>query len=327
MITSAVVLRLYAAGGVTGSSSVAGSNFTNFTVNGTFSYSHPLKAMEVLNFTTFLQGRPIGDPSSVPVNVTAVLPAAVNVSKSLAAATVQRDGEANRTPWNTTSPLALTAHAWHLLHVPVYVIGRAASTYRDPGLGVRVIIDMPVVVEVNTSSLSPSPSPGVSPSSPPTSPSSPSPSLASPSPSPSPSTSPAVRRALLQGPSPSPSISPSPSSPSPSPAPTSRATSPSLTSPLPSSPPQSPSLSSPPSSPTSSPPFTLPSPSPSLAPVITVIQQAVYDGYWSSSNGSYVVPVKLTGLGTITGMVQLMADVSANVTMVSTPSGCDVDRP
>jgi hypothetical protein len=51
--------------------------------------------------------------------------------------------------------------------------------------------------------------------------------------------------------------------------------------------------------------------------VVTVIQQVVYDGYWSSSNGTYVVPIKLTGLGTITGMVQLMANVSANTALVS----------
>jgi hypothetical protein len=139
---------------------------------------------------------------------------------------------------------------------------------------------------------------------------------------------------LQTSPSPSPSISPSlspgisPASPSPSPtfyspAPSSPATSPTLASPVYSSPAQSPSLSSPPSSPTSSPAFPSPSPSPSLASVVTVIQQVVYAGYWSSSNGTYVVPIKLTGLGTITGMVQLMANVSVNVTIVSTASGRD----
>jgi hypothetical protein len=126
---------------VTGNTSVSGANLT-FTGEGSYTYKHTVKAMERLNVTLTLDGTLVGEP--LLLNITSVLPSAVNVSKSLGAASVQRSGDTAKTAWSATEPLALPAHAWHLLHVPVFLSGRVGSTFADPKLGARLVVAMPV---------------------------------------------------------------------------------------------------------------------------------------------------------------------------------------
>lgn len=52
------------------------------------------------------------------------------------------------------------------------------------------------------------------------------------------------------------------------------------------------------------------------ATTTTTTQQVVFSGYWSSSNGSYLVPFKLTALGNITGTVYLLSNTTTNATLV-----------
>lgn len=193
------------AGRVTGNVSVTGSNLT-YASPGTYTYTHVVRAMERLNYTVTLEGSLVGE--SQLVNVTSALPSAVNVGRSLAAVTVLRSGEANRTMLSATGPLAVSAYSWHLLQVPVFLFGRVASTFANPRLGARLTVTLPVTVNVaatNTSS----------------------------------------------------------------------------------------------------------------ATWYTTTETVVFNGYWSSSNASYVVPFKLSALGNITGVVQLLSNVTANTTMVS----------
>jgi hypothetical protein len=127
---------------VTGAIKVAGSNL-KLAVPGTYSYVHTVKAMEALNFSMTLDGAPVGD--STLLNITLVLPAAVNVTRSLAAASAQRDSSGLREFWSSAGPaFVLTAHSWHLLYVPVYINGRVGSTFADPHLGARLPLSMPV---------------------------------------------------------------------------------------------------------------------------------------------------------------------------------------
>lgn len=171
-------------------------------------YSHGVRVMERLNFTVTLNGAPVG--SSVLLNITTMLPEAVDSSRSMTSAAVQRDGEVARNTWSTSSPpMALTAHSWHLLFVPVFAAGWPVAVFRDPQLGARLNVAVPVAATAPTNA----------------------------------------------------------------------------------------------SNATSS--------------AATVTEQQVFPGYWSSSNGSYVIPFKLPVLGNISGTVTLLSNSSSNTTLVS----------
>jgi hypothetical protein len=176
---------------------------------GVYTCNHTVKAIERLNVTVTLDGALVG-AQSLLLNITSVLPSAVNVSRSLAAAAVRRGGEVARTAWTQAFPLPLAAYAWHLLHVPVYRNGRTGITYADPKLGAQLVVAMPVTT-----------------------------------------TTPATN--------------------------TTNATTTTTT---------------------------------------TTTQQVVFSGYWSSSNGSYLVPFRLTALGNISGMVYLLSNTTTNTTVV-----------
>lgn len=60
------------------------------------------------------------------------------------------------------------------------------------------------------------------------------------------------------------------------------------------------------------------------ATTTTTTQQVVFSGYWSSSNGSYLVPFKLTALGNITGTVYLLSNTTTNATLVGPAPHCTV---
>lgn len=184
---------------------VSGGNLTIIS-NGTYIYSHGIRAMERLNFTVTLDGTPVG--TSQLHNITSVLPTAVNTSRSLAAATVSRSGDPVRSTWSASDRLALSAHAWHLLHIPVFINGRVAGTFAEPKLGARLIVTVPVIAAV-------------------------------------------------------------------------------------------------------------PATNTTNATVISTTQQVIFGGYWSSSNGSYVVPFKLSALGNSSGMLHLLSNETTNTTMVS----------
>jgi hypothetical protein len=120
-------VALFTAGRVTGTTRIAGSNFTLGDPN-TYSYTHTVKAMEALNFTGTL---------------------------CLASASVQRDGSTMREYWSTGGPAlaqVLTAHSWHLLYLPFVINGRFGSTYADPKLGARMVLSMPVTYITTNSS-------------------------------------------------------------------------------------------------------------------------------------------------------------------------------
>lgn len=129
------------AGRVTGTTSVSGANLT-LSGPGSYTYTHALKAMERLNISLTLDGSLVGE--SQLLNITSVLPSVINVSKSLDAASVQRSGDTSKIGWSASEPLALPAHSWHLLHVPVLLSGRVGSTFADPKLGARLAVAMPV---------------------------------------------------------------------------------------------------------------------------------------------------------------------------------------
>jgi len=190
---------------VTGNISLSSSNFT-YTGPGRYTYSHGVRAMERLNFSVTLNGAPVG--SSVLLNITTMLPEAVDSSRSMASAAVQRDGEVARNTWSTSSPpMALTAHSWHLLFVPVFAAGRPVAVFRDPQLGARLTVAVPVTATAPTNA--------------------------------------------------------------------------------------------------------------SNATGSAATEQQVFPGYWSSSNGSYVIPFKLPVLGNVSGIVTLLSNSSSNTTLVS----------
>lgn len=189
---------------MTGSTNISGGNLT-YVSAGTYSHSHTVKAMERLNFTVRLDGALVGE--SLTVNITSMLPSAVNVTKSLGRAMIQRDGEATRSLLPTAnSPVALPAYSWHRLIVPVYAVGRVGLTYADPRLGAQLTVVVPAAATTANSSNTTT-----------------------------------------------------------SPAPT---------------------------------------------------EQLTFAGYWSSSNGSYVVPFKLPVLGNATGSFQLLTNASSGFSMV-----------
>lgn len=192
-------------GRITGKINLTSSNLT-YAGTGTFTYIYSVKAMERLNFTASLDGAAVG--SGVTVNITSLLPTAVDVNRSLSAAAVQRDGSSGRITWGS-SPTALLAHSWHLLYVPVYAAGRSTAMFPDPKLGARLVASASV---------------------------------------------------------------------------------------------------------TAAPPV---SNSSSNASAVTMPYQVfTFGGYWSSSNGSYVIPFKLPVLGDVSGVVQLLGNASSNTTLV-----------
>lgn len=142
------------------------------------------------------------------LNITSVLPLAVKVSKSLAAASVQRSGDNSTTGWSASEPLALPAHSWHLLRVPVLLGSRVGSTFADPKLGARLVVAMPVTVVTAATNTS------------------------------------------------------------------------------------------------------------NKTTTTTTTETALFNGYWSSSSAAYLVPLKLTALGNITGELHLLSNATANTTMV-----------
>lgn len=111
---------------------------------GVFTYTFVFRAVERINITLLLGGALVDN--SVLLNISAVLPSAVNVTACLKATSIQRDGELTRTTWDPAgAPLGLLAYSWHLLYVPVLLFNRTGPMFADPKLAARLNITGPVV--------------------------------------------------------------------------------------------------------------------------------------------------------------------------------------
>jgi hypothetical protein len=132
--------QLLVRGAATGLTTLGRANFSAAGAPGAFSYLHTFAAIQNVSFQLVVGGAPTAAPLALPA--AGVLPEAVNLTASIAAAAVRPDGADAAAPWlpfTAAGPLA--AEAWHQVHVPVLRARPGAWAGRfvaDPGLSVSL---------------------------------------------------------------------------------------------------------------------------------------------------------------------------------------------
>jgi hypothetical protein len=130
--------QLLIRGGVSGATRVVSSNFT-YSGPGQYTYAWQVRTLELLNVSLLVDNATAGNATQL--NATSMLPSVVDVDASFRAAALQRDGVTARTGVAAAAqPLSVSAGPWHMLYLPVAVLGRAGRLYADPKLGARMLV-------------------------------------------------------------------------------------------------------------------------------------------------------------------------------------------
>lgn len=138
-------------GHVSGWKNVTSAEYVQHGTPGAWMYTFTPPAVEVLNVSLVVSG--VVAPSAVTLNVSHVLPPALNATAITQRIALQRDGFLERWRWNASAnkPLELSADVWHLVYMPVLRInGSIPQFVANPGLLARVVL---VPVDANATTI------------------------------------------------------------------------------------------------------------------------------------------------------------------------------